>query len=945
MDNQEENNLENSKSEKEVNKDLEKAKARETGAAVGRGALDYASGGAYESLRGTPLVGDAAKLAENQFGKKFEKSPALRKAGALLNDAGVTDIANKGMDLMGAASGSKKDVKGLSNASEASSSSLDKVGKPHGNQDLMNKKSLPKEEGLNNQDNLPKDKLEDNLDNKKEEKNGENKKKGEDSKSSKTTSSQNNETDELAESEKKTRKQMRLYMILAPGIPIAFFSFLILMAFVFALLSPAKIFEEFVDNTVGKIIEFFTESDKEKEEKFYKALKEDVTSISNETNLCIDTNLIIASLTAQKNFQELYGADTKTKVLEKDNVQSGDIYENPDIVTENETNKFDYKKMRKYIKTLAYMQVRNDYYLTIDSNQSDICRDNAEAELITAENMDTVNLPGFDAVKSIDDVDSSTMDKISTHDISGVKAFFLKKFQEEKNYTYYAYHPAWSITTDINGNQVKSCDRTNVPKDGKKELSIGESYKDRKDYVFYWNLVNQFIPDYYSDYLPGDVNSDDYKERVYKIADEIYLLYDTLGKGKCLNGNSIDATTQLGISTFGSSGLCPQGITVEGYGTVEFEKYVATVVSGEADLGQDFEALKAQAIAARTYALSLSNSCTKSVCSTSRCQVYNPNKLRDEAIRAANETAGQYLTYNGHIFLSEFDSFYCKDSTTCTYTKLPNNEKHTFTLTDEKLIKKRAGGHGRGMSQIYSYELANNGYTYDRILGYFYSPGTNIERNMTISTSSGLASISSGISSILSQKGLSVEEFNQYIFNLVNQSGLGTRNSVVMAALSLTVGLPEKVGYKLPYEFGGKYKGYGLDVNWGTNTGNSGDPINSLDCSGFISWALHNGGFIYDGQSARGWSNVSTRREWFKGTTDKTAQPGDLIYSEPPKGADYSGHIRMIVGVTDDGYIVAEAGGKGVSTSKYSFTSSKKYYIVDMSDYYNSHSKVSDYPM
>ena len=74
--------------------------------------------------------------------------------------------------------------------------------------------------------------------------------------------------------------------------------------------------------------------------------------------------------------------------------------------------------------------------------------------------------------------------------------------------------------------------------------------------------------------------------------------------------------------------------------------------------------------------------------------------------------------------------------------------------------------------------------------------------------------------------------------------------------------------------------------------------------------------------------------------------PGDLIYNAPKSANGTTGHIRMIIGVTEDEYIVAEAssGKNGVRIKNISFTSTGNYYLVDMSSYYDSATKVSDYP-
>ena len=161
------------------------------------------------------------------------------------------------------------------------------------------------------------------------------------------------------------------------------------------------------------------------------------------------------------------------------------------------------------------------------------------------------------------------------------------------------------------------------------------------------------------------------------------------------------------------------------------EEYVAGVVSAEAYNSEGIEALKAQAIAARSYAIVRTNNCQSAITNSSAAQNFTTN-ITDVARRAASETEGLVLTYDSEIILSEYDSFYrggdysC-DSNGCsvTYQKLPNHETHKVSVSN-RYTGMIAGGHGRGMSQIASYELANQGMTYDAILNYFYSPGVQI---------------------------------------------------------------------------------------------------------------------------------------------------------------------------------------------------------------------------
>lgn len=102
---------------------------------------------------------------------------------------------------------------------------------------------------------------------------------------------------------------------------------------------------------------------------------------------------------------------------------------------------------------------------------------------------------------------------------------------------------------------------------------------------------------------------------------------------------------------------------------LDLEDYVLGVLSGEMPISFELEALKAQAVAARTYGLSKTiNKCNigngADVCDTVHCQVYKPKEKiistwskdkKDEYFtklsKAVKDTEGQILTYNGAIVL------------------------------------------------------------------------------------------------------------------------------------------------------------------------------------------------------------------------------------------------------------------------------------------------------
>lgn len=82
--------------------------------------------------------------------------------------------------------------------------------------------------------------------------------------------------------------------------------------------------------------------------------------------------------------------------------------------------------------------------------------------------------------------------------------------------------------------------------------------------------------------------------------------------------------------------------------TLPMESYIAGVISGELPGSWPLEVLKAQAIAARTYALS-KKSQKEYLESTVMDQVYHPEKIHALAKQAVSETAGQVLTYNAKL--------------------------------------------------------------------------------------------------------------------------------------------------------------------------------------------------------------------------------------------------------------------------------------------------------
>lgn len=99
-------------------------------------------------------------------------------------------------------------------------------------------------------------------------------------------------------------------------------------------------------------------------------------------------------------------------------------------------------------------------------------------------------------------------------------------------------------------------------------------------------------------------------------------------------------------------------IRVSGYGTVDLETYVKRIYEMPGSWGDEggMEALKAQAVAARSYALAYTNNGSGSICATESCQVYKPVNKGGKWEEAVNATRGWVLVKNGQPFSAWYAS-------------------------------------------------------------------------------------------------------------------------------------------------------------------------------------------------------------------------------------------------------------------------------------------------
>ena len=369
-----------------------------------------------------------------------------------------------------------------------------------------------------------------------------------------------------------------------------------------------------------------------------------------------------------------------------------------------------------------------------------------------------------------------------------------------------------------------------------------------------------------------------------------------------------------------------------GSGTYSLEDYVAGVIAGEVGQFNNIEVFKEYAIAARTYFLRNESNCT--IESSDRKQVFRETSSA-LAKQAAEETKGQVLLdSNGKPISTEYDAFCSIDKDSNYYTIKQKNQKIPVEWVDKQngIISEWkqgtcAGNHGRGSSQWGSYYLATErDYNYQQLLNYYYSENNamtsisspaftasiaNLDIKTTINASNEL---SQSIESLLSSKGSSLADYNNYIKQSVEEAGRGTRAGVVAGAVAMINYLYDNFDTKLPYYWGGSYQGVGIPNTFGNNTPSSPSPsgkryqYKSFDCSGFTSWAVKNAGYKINRLNVTGFDNLVGPSNMCDVTNQSCiGQPGDFISYK-------RAHIKMIVSVDEPNnrYYVAEATGSGV---------------------------------
>ena len=216
----------------------------------------------------------------------------------------------------------------------------------------------------------------------------------------------------------------------------------------------------------------------------------------------------------------------------------------------------------------------------------------------------------------------------------------------------------------------------------------------------------------------------------------------------------------------------------------------------------------------------------------------------------------------------------------------------------------------------------------------------------------------------------------------IERVGYKTRASVVEAARFITLEFPYRLTYfsengrAHPYgatslvDGEGRYYHEGLYLHssrfskvsptmhgpgiWGCmvySNPSAGYRRNGLDCSGFVSWILLNGGFDAEDLGAgvstiQDLTDLGERKYLSDAISNNTIRVGDLLSG---KGSD-GGHIAILVGIKDGYYYVAESlwsstGYFGPLIRKYTGDDITNYFYwqVDMESYYEGDGDLTDF--
>ena len=396
--------------------------------------------------------------------------------------------------------------------------------------------------------------------------------------------------------------------------------------------------------------------------------------------------------------------------------------------------------------------------------------------------------------------------------------------------------------------------------------------------------------------------------------------------------------------------------------TVELEKYVLGVALAEIGPSASPEALKAQIVAARNFTLTRNSGMCPG--NPDNC-FYGYNASSGKIRMRACENDQVYWDYDKNIYRQDQGavSLYSPEISTGTLwksalssekkaeiLKIAEEVKGVVLLDDSGNVMKTP--YNSTVSTAFN-DMAGQGKTYQEILSAQYGVSNYNDASCSydgelfygdyVLTSDGTSILTQRLDMFLSSNGSSLETFGAQITENVSTAGYGTRAGVVAAAVTLIGELGNNYGVKVPYYWGGGHYdgvvvgplGYWGSTECHTYANNQHYNYCGFDCSGFVPWAIKNGGFNMAQKLAGDFQNIAGAEKVSLKSNLAVLQPGDLLES--------SGHIVLVIGVDEDmkQYICAEAAGNqyGVLFTRRSFNENG-YWGVRMDGFYNNPSNI-----
>ena len=190
------------------------------------------------------------------------------------------------------------------------------------------------------------------------------------------------------------------------------------------------------------------------------------------------------------------------------------------------------------------------------------------------------------------------------------------------------------------------------------------------------------------------------------------------------------------------------------------------------------------------------------------------------------------------------------------------------------------------------------------------------------------------LSTVLTEKGSSTTEFNKLIARSVRAAGLYTPEAAATAAVTLVGVLDQEYNIRLPYRVGGKNNFYGVSGIWGQKISDT--EFRGFDCDGFTHWSYWNAGMKLDLSREHNywyWDRIPFSKE--------EGEIGDIISQYVPNN-----HVKIIVGKTDTGFIVAHANGTsaGVWINVHPYSDTENFTIIKGSKIASYYEKDSNPP-